>query len=216
MSSSFIPRARFAFPSVAPTWYIGHMHRGVRKIRETLSQIDLVLEVRDARLPLSTINPAFEKLFGSDRGLLPKNGKKRIIVYNKRDLAEPGLERARSFFRVCTACSADLLCVISRFREHFWRTQDSCPFSLTLARMPMSSACYEWPSASPFETPGENECAEQSTEIGEIDMHRPIAEGDEGPGLRILIAGMPNVGKSSLVNALRRVGVRKGTVDPFP
>jgi ribosome biogenesis GTPase A len=71
------------------------MHRAVRKIRETLSHIDLVLEVRDARLPISTINPAFEKLFGSDRGLLPKNGKKRIIIYNKRDLAEPGLERVR-------------------------------------------------------------------------------------------------------------------------
>ena len=62
-------------------------------MKETLSIIDLILEIRDARLPLTSINPEFEKMFGSDRGLLPKNGKKRLVVYNKRDLAEPGLER---------------------------------------------------------------------------------------------------------------------------
>jgi len=68
------------------------MTKGLRKMRESLSVIDLVLEIRDARLPLTTINPEFEKLFGSDKGFLPKNGKKRLVVYNKRDLAEPGLE----------------------------------------------------------------------------------------------------------------------------
>lgn len=69
------------------------MARGMRKIRENLANVDLILEVRDARLPLTSINPAFEELFGSDRGLQPKTGKKRLIVYNRRDLAEPGLEQ---------------------------------------------------------------------------------------------------------------------------
>lgn len=92
---SFIPRSHFPFPSTAPSWFIGHMQRGLRRMKEQLSSVDLVLEVRDARLPLTSINPAFEELFGSDRGLLPKNGKKRLVVYNKRDLAEPGLERVR-------------------------------------------------------------------------------------------------------------------------
>lgn len=73
------------------------MAKGLRRMRETLSSIDLVLEVRDARLPLTSINPAFEELVGNDRGFLPKNGKKRLVVYNKRDLAEPGLERVCHF-----------------------------------------------------------------------------------------------------------------------
>lgn len=71
------------------------MARGLRKIRENLSSIDLILEIRDARIPLTSINPAFEDLFGADRGLLPKTGKKRLVVYNRRDLAEPGLEEVR-------------------------------------------------------------------------------------------------------------------------
>lgn len=69
------------------------MARAVRKIRESLADVDFVLEIRDARIPLTSINPAFEELFGRDRGLLPKSGKKRLIVYNRRDLAEPGLEQ---------------------------------------------------------------------------------------------------------------------------
>lgn len=76
------------------------MARGLRRMRETLSSIDLVIEVRDARLPLTSINPAFEELVGNDRGFLPKNGKKRLIIYNKRDLAEPGLERVCQFPRL--------------------------------------------------------------------------------------------------------------------
>ena len=94
---SFVPRSRFPFPSVAPSWFIGHMAKGLRRMRETLSSIDLVLEVRDARLPLTSINPAFEELVGNDRGFLPKSGKKRLVIYNKRDLAEPGLERVCHF-----------------------------------------------------------------------------------------------------------------------
>lgn len=73
------------------------MARATRKIRENLAAVDLVLEIRDARIPLTSINPAFEELFGSDRGIMPKTGKKRLVVYNRRDLAEPGLEEVSIF-----------------------------------------------------------------------------------------------------------------------
>lgn len=108
---AFVPRPRFPFPATAPSWYIGHMHRAVRRIQETLNAIDLVLEVRDARLPLTSINPAFENLFGSDRGLAKKSGKKRLIVYNRRDLAEPALERVR--FRYNTVAIYENRCIDS-------------------------------------------------------------------------------------------------------
>ena len=89
-------------------------------MRETLASIDLVLEIRDARLPLTSINPEFEKLFGSDRGLLPKNGKKRLVIYNKRDLAEPGLERVCRLFCKFSLSAENMRCVAtSPFKKHF-------------------------------------------------------------------------------------------------
>ena len=43
-----------------PSWYPGHMRRFTRRLPSLLSQTDVVLELRDARLPLTSINPAFE------------------------------------------------------------------------------------------------------------------------------------------------------------
>ena len=60
-------------------WYPGHMAKTRREIIEDLKIIDVVIELLDARIPISSRNP--------DIGELTKN-KKRIIVLNKCDLAE--------------------------------------------------------------------------------------------------------------------------------
>ncbi|MGI5883014.1 MAG: ribosome biogenesis GTPase YlqF [Dethiobacteria bacterium] len=57
----------------------GFLLREEKKLRENVTLVDLVMEVLDARLPLTSRNPRFEKMLGS---------KKRIIVLNKTDLAE--------------------------------------------------------------------------------------------------------------------------------
>ena len=44
----------------APSWYPGHMSRFARLLPAFLSRTDIVIELRDARLPLTSINPAFE------------------------------------------------------------------------------------------------------------------------------------------------------------
>lgn len=87
------------------------MATSLRKLPATLANIDLVIEVRDARLPLTSVNPAFERVLrqawgqsGSGSGLLDRKGKGRavdydgeglvgrgkekMVVYTKRDLAE--------------------------------------------------------------------------------------------------------------------------------
>ena len=56
------------------------MARTERELKESLKLADLIIEVIDARIPKSSVNPDFEKLFA---------GKRRIYVLNKADLADP-------------------------------------------------------------------------------------------------------------------------------
>ena len=150
---AFVPRPRFVFNAAAgslgnsaPSWFIGHMARGLRRIQETLPSIDLILEVRDARLPLTSINPAFEKLFGSDRGFHAKSGKKRLVVYNKRDLAEPALDRVRYTIGRLVTVVIDLrsnatLSICSQSKEPCCSMRGSFRSLLTAATIMMSADC---------------------------------------------------------------------------
>ncbi len=65
-------------------WYPGHMTKAVRSMQEDLKLIDLVIEIRDARLPFSSSNPEIAKL---------ANGKLRLILLNKADLADKGITK---------------------------------------------------------------------------------------------------------------------------
>jgi hypothetical protein len=44
----------------APSWFPGHMSRFTRLLPSFLARTDVILELRDARLPLTSVNPAFE------------------------------------------------------------------------------------------------------------------------------------------------------------
>ena len=61
-------------------WYPGHMTKAVRMMQENIKLIDLIIELVDARIPLSSRNP--------DINELGKN-KSRIVLLNKSDLADP-------------------------------------------------------------------------------------------------------------------------------
>lgn len=83
-------RKTYVVPERAINWFPGHMAKGLRLMQEKLSTIDLLIEARDARIPLSSINPKFEELLAA----IPRNGSgrtiasrlTRVIVYNKSDL----------------------------------------------------------------------------------------------------------------------------------
>ncbi len=62
-------------------WYPGHMAKAKRLIAETLPQIDAVIELADARVPVSSRNPDFDKLF---------LGKPRLLLLTKSSLADAG------------------------------------------------------------------------------------------------------------------------------
>ncbi|KAL4872483.1 hypothetical protein BDV12DRAFT_144321 [Aspergillus spectabilis] len=159
MATKFIPRQVFPnHASIPRSYFLGHHRAGLNKMRNMLSSIDYVVECRDSRVPISSINPMFEEALGKTR---------RLIVYTKRDLgAEKGPvqksteKRIRSFDRNNT-----VFFVSSSSRQ----------------------------------------------DVGSILKHlRNDAEGpDRLVGCRVMIVGMPNVGKSTLINNLRNHGVGK-------
>ena len=67
------------FAHVVISWYPGHMAKTKREISEDLKLIDVVVELLDSRIPLSSQNPDIAEL---------TKGKKKIIVLNKTDLAD--------------------------------------------------------------------------------------------------------------------------------
>ena len=67
-------------------WYPGHMTKAKRQMQEDIKLIDLVIELVDARIPLSSRNPDIDEL--------GKN-KYRLILMNKADLADKEQERRR-------------------------------------------------------------------------------------------------------------------------
>ena len=60
-------------------WYPGHMTKAKRQMQEDIKLIDLIIELVDARVPLSSRNPDIDQL-GQNKG--------RLILLNKADLAD--------------------------------------------------------------------------------------------------------------------------------
>lgn len=72
-------------------WYPGHMTKAKRMMQENIKLIDLIIELVDARIPMSSRNPDIDEL---------GEGKSRIILLNKSDLADAGLNQEwESFFK---------------------------------------------------------------------------------------------------------------------
>ena len=66
-------------------WYPGHMARARREIGEAVKQVDVVIEIIDARIPMASRNPILNEIIGT---------KPRIIVLNKSDLADTTINKS--------------------------------------------------------------------------------------------------------------------------
>ena len=80
-----------SFSKTSINWYPGHMAKTKREIEEDLKLIDVVVEILDSRIPISSRNPDIKKI---------TENKDRIIVLNKSDLADK-IENAKweKFFK---------------------------------------------------------------------------------------------------------------------
>ncbi|NMO96462.1 ribosome biogenesis GTPase YlqF [Paenibacillus lemnae] len=153
-------------------WFPGHMTKARRQIQEKLKLIDAVIELIDARLPLSSRNPMVDEIL---------SGKPRLILMNKADLADPEVTRQW----------------INYFKE-----QGSPAF-------PIDSATGT----------GVKEISGQVKLLLKEKIDRQLSKGINPRAMRVLIVGIPNVGKSTLINRLAgrsiaatgdRPGVTKG------
>ncbi|CAL3972111.1 unnamed protein product [Diplocarpon coronariae] len=157
--AQFIPRAVFPSQLSLPrSYFLGHHASGLAKMKTMLSSIDLVIECRDYRVPLTSRNPLFEQSL---------SGITRLVIYTKRDLGSkdrPSDRRKEDIIRQWHAPHTTL------FTDH--KSKKDMKIVLDFAKQ------HAW--------------------------HRQSLLGS-----RILVVGMPNVGKSSLLNALRSAGVHK-------
>ncbi len=66
-------------------WYPGHIAKAERSLLDQLKKVDVVLEVRDARIPLATQHPQIGQWVGN---------KERVLVLNRVDMIPPEVQQA--------------------------------------------------------------------------------------------------------------------------
>lgn len=138
-------------------WYPGHMKKTKDLIKENMQLIDIVLEVVDARIPLSSKNP--------DITTFSKN-KKRVIVLNKADLVEKKeIAYWREYFKENNY--ADEVLEISA------ETGFNIKFLYTII-----------------------------DKVSEEKKKKLMAKGLKKVNTRLMVVGIPNVGKSRLINRI--------------
>ncbi len=139
-------------------WYPGHIAKAEKKLKEQLSLVDAVIEVLDARLPLSSCYENITGLLGQ---------KPRLILLNKADLT----------------IKSDL----NKFIKHLEK-QTGFPVIPTDAKNSKDL----------------KHIVAKAVELSEPRIQAIMAKGLLRRPARVMVVGMPNVGKSSIINKLTR------------
>lgn len=143
-------------------WFPGHMAKARREVTEKLKLVDIVFELIDARLPLSSRNPMIDEVI---------HQKPRLLILNKMDLADE-TETAR-WIRYFEAQGDRAVAINS------------------------------------FEGKGLQTVIKAAKEILEPKLERMRSRGIRPGAIRAMIVGIPNVGKSTLINRLAKKNIAK-------
>ncbi|MCR5508988.1 MAG: ribosome biogenesis GTPase YlqF [Lachnospiraceae bacterium] len=140
---------------MAYQWYPGHMTKAFRMMKEDIKLIDLVIELLDARAPLSSRNPDIDRL---------GQGRFRIIILNKSDLADENVNS--EWTRYFTEKGYTVVGINARNGDGIGRIKPA-----------IQKACRE-------------------------KIERDRARGIMNRPVRAMVAGIPNVGKSTFINSI--------------
>ena len=144
-----------SLPSTSINWYPGHMAKTKRQIIEDLKLVDLVVEVLDARIPISSQNPDIQEYI--------KN-KNKIEVLNKADLADDTQT--------------------ANWVKYF--EKNNIPAVITDSNSGK----------------GIREVIKKIHTVSAETKEKSAQKGRAGRSIRVLVLGIPNVGKSSFINRI--------------
>ena len=137
-------------------WYPGHMAKTKKQILEDLKLIDIVIELLDARIPISSRNPDIHEL---------TKGKKKMILLNKCDLAD---EKINSKWIKKLESEATVILTDSKLGK------------------------------------GINQVLKAINTMMQEEIEKQKQRGRINKTIRIMILGIPNVGKSSFINRIAK------------